>query len=119
MSSPVITLPAPTLAAGEGFYFADDDVLRVASQNITANLQLAVGGRMLQLGAKRPSPFRHPHVPNTDRSVKTEDFELGCGWLQNVTVSVVSSTPINGACFVVIDVVRGRGAAAVPVATLA
>lgn len=119
MSSPSSTLPRPQLAGGAGFYFADDHALRVTSQNITAALSLAIAGRFLDPRDGRPNDFRHPHVPNTDRSAKSEDWQLGAGWLENLTVRVSSGAPMLGATFVTVDVVRGRGGAAIVVATLA
>jgi hypothetical protein len=65
-----------------------------------------------------PVPFGYAHVPNTDRTASTTDFDLGLGHLLNLSVFAQSGAPSLGQTFLVVDVIRGRGASAYTLGTL-
>lgn len=107
----------PLLAPGGAVYVTGEDHVRVTSFNSATGVRLAIEGRFL-----RPSgqavPFGESHVPNTDRTANTSSFRLNEGWLLNLHVRASEGTPRRGQCFVLVELVRGSGAAAAATVTL-
>lgn len=118
MSDQTLELPRAALAAGEGMYVTGEDGLRITSLNSAASVTLTLGGRILLVDRARPQPLTGRHVPNTDRTAATTDHDLGEGWLQNLTVIASAGTPLLGAAYARVDLIRGRGASATVLATL-
>lgn len=111
-------LPSPALVGVDGLYCTGEESLRLTSWNSAASVRLALGGRFLQVGRERPQSINELHTPLTTRAANVTDHALGEGWLQGVTVIASSGTPLTGACFVRVDLVRGRGASATILQTL-
>lgn len=105
------------LAAPFQFLLTGDDRLRIVSFNSLTGVVVAIQGyRMDPAGEKHP--LRQVHTPNTDRTVATDDFALGAGALLNLTVFAAAGAPLIGQTFVILQLVRGVGAAAVVLGTL-
>jgi len=105
-------LPSPSQ-----FYLTGEDRLRVVSANSLASVNLKVQWRTAGFdGIVRPNS--QDHTPNSDRSIKTQDYELGTGSLLNVTVFASNGTPRSGQTYVMVQIVRGFGAAAIVLGTL-
>jgi len=105
--------PQPFLEAKTGvvvapfqFGLAGDDSLRVLSVNSYEQARLTIKGRRLTAEGEIV-PFAFSHTPYTDRTVKTEVFNLGRGALLNVAVFGDQSPYNYGVTFVCLQIVRG------------
>jgi hypothetical protein len=105
-------LPSPSQ-----FFLTGEDKLRVVSANSLAGVSLKVQWRAATL-AGDVVPSSQDHTPNSDRTVKRQDYELGSGSLLNVTVFASAGAPLTGQTFVIVQLVRGDGAAAIVLGTL-
>lgn len=99
------------------FYVTGEDNLRIASLNSVAGVQVTISGRMLTLDGKL-QPFSVPHVPNTDRTVRTQIHILGEGWIQNLSAVVTAGAPLYGQTWIRAEIVRGSTGAVEPLAVL-
>lgn len=105
-------LPSPSQ-----FFLTGEDRLRVYSSSSLAGVAVKVQWRSADpTGVIVPSS--QTHTPNSDRTIKTEDYELGSGSLLNVTVFASAGAPRVGHTYVGVQLVRGRGAAAIVLGTL-
>lgn len=105
-------LPSPAQ-----FYVTGEDRLRIVSANALTGVSLNVHWRHAPLsGGTVPNAERH--VPASDRSVQVQDFSLGVGSLLNVTVFAGAGAPTIGQTYVMIQLVRGTGTAALVLGTL-
>lgn len=99
------------------FYTDGSDNLRIVSVCSQANVTIVLSGRW-----QRPDGtigrFVYSHRPNTDRSVRTEDFPLGEGFVLNVTAVASGATVPIGACFVIVQIIGGLGGAITVLGTL-
>lgn len=99
------------------FYLTGEDRLRIVSVNAAASVRVRVACRTAPpAGGTVAQEFTH--VPATDRSKRTEDFSIGDGSLLNVTVFASGGAPRLGETYVIIQLVRGAGAAAVVLGTI-
>src|SRR4051794_22422027 len=105
-------LPSPSQ-----FFLTGEDRLRVVSANSLTGVSLKVQWRAATL-AGDVVPSSQDHTPNSDRTVKRQDYELGSGSLLNVTVFASAGAPLSGQTFVIVQLVRGDGAAAIVLGTL-
>lgn len=117
--------PAPPFALGGNrivavpsqFYSTGEDYLQVKSACSVAGVTLAIRARIVgPTGSVNAEGWSH--TPNSDRSVKSDVFDLGVGALLNLSVFASSGTLLIGQCYVMVNLVRGSGAAGVIVATL-
>lgn len=115
--STAVSVGGRVIVSPTSFYLTGEDRLRIVSANAKAGVALAVQWRTASL-AGETKPSAQVHTPNTDRSVKTEDYELGTGTLLNVTVFARSGAPVVGQTYVMVQLVRGIGAAAIVLGTL-
>lgn len=99
------------------FYTTGEDNLRIVSFNTAGGVKLRLVARLLGRDG-RPSPSGWDHTPNTDRSAKTSDFPLSGQTLLNVHISASAGTPLIGQCYVIVQLIRGLGAAAIVVGTI-
>lgn len=105
-------LPSPSQ-----FYLTGEDRLRVVSVNSLTGVSLKVQWRTANSdGATIPNSV--DHTPNSDRSVKTQDYELGTGSLLNITVFASAGSPRYAQTYAMVQLVRGFGAAAVVLGTI-
>lgn len=88
-------------------YLSGEDNLRIRSLNAATGVTLNVAGRTLNLDNQVRS-FQFDHTPNTDRTAATTIGGLGPGWLLNFRVAITAGSPINGQCWVLVELVRGQ-----------
>lgn len=105
-------LPSPS-----EFYLTGEDRLRIVSCNALAGVSLKVQWRTVDPEGD-VKPNSQDHTPNSDRTVRSQDFELGTGSLLNVTVFANAGAPRIGQTYVMVQLVRGLGAAAIVLGTL-
>lgn len=105
-------LPSPSQ-----FYLTGEDRLRVVSVNSLAGVSLKVQWRTaITSGEIVPSSV--DHTPNSDRTVKAQDYELGTGSLLNVTVFASAGSPLIGQSYVMVQIIRGDSPAAIVLGTI-
>lgn len=116
--------PPPTVRPGGGVivspfqvYTTGEDNLRILSANSLAGVSLKIGARLITPFGEI-SASQWDHTPNTDRSTKAQDFNLPAGAIGNLTVFANAGAPAIGQTFVIVQLVRGLGAAAIVLATL-
>lgn len=109
---------APAGAESNGRFLLLDDNVRITSYNAATGVVLACRSRMLGLdGLVQVS--NDSQTPNTDRTAKASIFPSDEGWLLGGLVVPTSGTPLDGQCFVVAEIVRGQGPAALALEVIA
>lgn len=99
------------------FFTTGEDSLRVTSFNSVTGVTLKVVARLLGSDG-RPSPDSWTHTPATDRSAKSDDFPLSGLTLLNLTVFAGAGSPLIGQTFVIVQLIRGIGTAAIVLGTI-
>jgi hypothetical protein len=116
-ASPISAAGGKVIASPFQFYTTGEDNLRIVSVNSLVGVSLKIQGRLVDsrgvIGAAA-----WDHTPNTDRSVKSNDYPLGIGAVLNLTVFANAGSPQIGQTFVIVQLVRGLGAAAIVLGTL-
>lgn len=105
-------LPSPSQ-----FFLTGEDRLRIVSANSLAGVSLKVQWRTATLSGD-VVPSSQDHTPASDRTIKRQDYELGSGSLLNVTVFAGAGAPVIGQTYVMVQIVRGEGAAAIVLGTI-
>lgn len=100
------------------FFTTGEDNLRIVTYNARANVKVQVVARLLGTDG-RPSAQRWDHTPNTDRSAKSDDFPLSGLTILNLQVTVIAGAPVLGQTFVLMQLIRGVGTAALVLGTIA
>lgn len=105
--------PEPLLQSAQAgaVYLRLDDNVRITSFNSAAGVTLACRSRMVDLRGL-VQVGNDLQTPNTDRTAKATIVASDEGWLLGGAVFVTAGTPLEGQCFVVVEIVRGQGAAA-------
>jgi hypothetical protein len=116
-ASPISAAGGKVIASPFQFYTTGEDNLRIVSANSLTGVTLKIQGRFLDSHG-RISASSNDHIPNTDRSVKRDDYTLGIGAVLNLTVFANAGSPQIGQTFVIVQLVRGLGAAAIVLGTL-
>lgn len=99
------------------FGLSDDDNLRVTSVNAVTGVTLEVHYRLLtREGEVKAGVFKH--VPNSNRTAKTDDFPLAGGFVTNLSVFATGGSPLVGQTFVIVQLIRGIGSVAVVLGTM-
>lgn len=104
-------------APADAFYTTGEDNLRITSINSVSGVVLAIRGRFIDARG-RILAGGWTHTPTSDRVSKTETFALAEGGVLNLTVLVTSGSPQIDQTFVIVQLVRGVGSAAIVLATL-
>lgn len=99
------------------FVTTGEDNLRVTSVNSLAGVQVKLQGRRLD-GDGQIKPARWDHTPASDRTPTTTEIELGAGALLNLAIFASAGAPKVGQTFVIVQLIRGAGAAAIVLGTL-
>lgn len=99
------------------FEFTGEDALRLTVHNSVAGVVVAVHYRMRDR-ANRLIANAATLIPTSDRAATVTEFPIGEGYLLNVTAFASSGAPQRGQTFVRLQVIRGRGAAAVVLGTI-
>lgn len=115
---------SPTYAGGSQIiqspfqFIADADTyLRIVSACSVPGVTIAVQGRRLD-DAGQLKILDEAHTPNSDRSVKVQDFLIGTGALLNLSVFTKAGAPLIGQCYVQALILRNTGAVAIVLGTL-
>lgn len=100
------------------WYLRVDDNLRITSYNALAAVVLEIRYRMVDCaGAIQATGEKQ--TPNTDRTAKASIVPTPEGWLLGGEVFVSAAAPLLGQTYVVVEIVRGLGASALPLETIA
>jgi hypothetical protein len=108
---------ALALDAPSPVYLSGEEALRITSYCNTSNVTLTINGRLLRADGS-PIPINERHVPGSSRAAGSSIFPLSEGWLLGLVVTPASGVSVVGACWVVLDLVRGTGGSAQLVQTL-
>lgn len=98
------------LAPPSSVYIGPSDFLTVVSYNSFPALTVNIAGQVMKASGEIVD-FTRAHVPNTDRTVKRESFNLGESFLLNLQITPSSSSVLRGMCYVIITVTHGESAA--------
>jgi hypothetical protein len=99
------------------FYVTGEDRLRIVCVNTLADVRLKIQARMATRDGHTVANS-WDHAPTSDRVATSTDMELGAGALLNVTVFVSAGSPLSGQTYVIAQLVRGIGAAAIVLGTI-
>lgn len=88
------------------FTTSGEDNLRVVSANSASGVRIRIQGRWFDTKGNL-QVLSEVHTPNTDRSVKTQNYPLGPGALTNLTVFAEAGTPLWGQTYVLVELIRG------------
>jgi hypothetical protein len=101
------------LAAGPyNFQFTGEDFLRLTVFNSLAGVAVGVHYRTAPTTTTTQAN-KQVVVPTSNRLASTLEFSVGDGYLLNVVAFASSGSPKKGQCYVKLEVIRGRGAAAI------
>lgn len=100
------------------WYMQKEDNLRLTSYNALASVKLEVRYRFLDQ-ANVLIPNQETQTPNTDRTAKQSIFITPEGWLLGGEVFVSGAAPLIGQTYVVLEIVRGVSASALPLQVIA
>jgi hypothetical protein len=115
--SPAVIGGGRILPSPSSFYVTGEDNLRIVSVNAVVGVSLKLQWRLADSrGVAVPNSV--DHTPNTDRTLRHEEYTLGVGQLLNVTVFASAGSPNIGQTYVLVQLVRGSGSAAIVLGTL-
>lgn len=117
LAEPISAAGGKVIASPFQFYTTGEEFLRVTSANSLTGVTIAIHGRWLDL-TQTVQATAWTHTPHNDRTLVTTDFPLGQGALLNLTVFASAGAPVIGQTFVIVQLVRGVGAAAIVLGTL-
>jgi len=111
---------AALLLGGVGqFPLTGEDALRInVINNAAFQLRLLTTGRYLKPGDTSVSAFADSYVIDSSDTAQTHEIGLTEGTLLNLVIRATNKFVPRGRCFVRIEVLRGRGAAATVIGTL-
>lgn len=114
---PLITGGGKILPSPSQFYLTGEDRLRIVTVCSVTGVTVAIRARIADFnGDTKPEGWTH--LPASNRTTRSEDYPVGDGSLLNVTVFASAGTVRIGQLYVMVQLVRGFGAAAVVLATL-
>ena len=117
MSDDAPILSRAALVDAGGLYLTGEDNFRLRTFGSVAGLVLALEGRRVQDDGQ-VVPFAERHVPSSNYLVKEDIFPIGAGLVTNVQLRATTGTPLRGAVYALLEIIRGRDGAVQPLATL-
>jgi hypothetical protein len=90
-------------------YLTGEDNLRVTAYSNTANVTLAITGRILRPN-NEPTPIADSVAPGATRTATTKIVPLSEGWLLGLSIAAGAGVTALGATWIAVDLVRGTGA---------
>jgi hypothetical protein len=99
------------------FEFSGEDALRLTVTTSLAAGRVAIHYRMHRAGT-RPHAGRYTLALTVEYTATTAEFTIGEGYLLNVTAFVEGANPTVGQTFIKLEVIRGRGDAAIVLGTI-
>lgn len=118
IAQPSTAAAGRVLASPFQFFTTGEESLRITTACSVTGVRVALHYRFLDPDQGIVAN-REQHTPNTDRTTRSDEYTLGSGALLNLTVYADVGTPKLGQCFVRVQLIRGRGAAAVVMGTIA
>lgn len=109
LNGKVVEFPLPLNTPG-ALYFGPDDTLRITTYNAAGGAVVRITGRMLRPDGSIER-FEERHEPASNRTAVSSTYEIGEGWLLNVTVVETTAGVALGATWAQLLVVRGRSGA--------
>lgn len=117
VAQPIASAGGRVIASPFQFYTTGEDRLRVVSACSLTGVTIAIHSRFLALdGTLLANAWTH--TPNADRTLVTTEFDIGAGAVLNLTVFASAGSPKIGQCFVIVQLIRGSGSAAIVLGTL-
>lgn len=117
IAQPLALAGGRIIASPFQLYTTGEDRLRVVSVNSKTGVTLKVQARLID-AAGVISANAWDHLPAADRTLRSDDYEIGVGAVLNVNVFANAGTPTIGQTFVILQLVRGFGTAAIVLGTL-
>lgn len=114
---PAVPASGRVTPASFPFYTTGEDNLRIVSFNAAGGVRLKLNARVVG-NDQKASPQVWDHTPNTDRSAAMNDFALSGLTLLNLSVFASAGAPRIGQTFVIVQLIRGVGAAAIVLGTI-
>lgn len=103
--------------SSSAFFVSGDDHLRVRTFGSLASVTVSLELRFLGADG-RLNAWAETHTPNSDRTEATSLHTLGEGFLLTAQLRASVGAPRVGQLFAVVDIIRGRTGAVIPIATL-
>ncbi len=114
---PGILARAKVVASPFPFGLSDDDNLRVTSVNAVPGVTIEVHYRqLLRNGEIKAGVFKH--TPNSNRTAKSDDFNMAGGFVTNISAFATGGSPLIGQTFVIVQIIRGMGSVAIIAGTM-
>jgi hypothetical protein len=117
MSDPSPFLSPALAAAAGGLYLTGEDNFRLTTWGALANAVVTLEGRIIT-PCGEVIPFVESQIPNSDRSAATNIFATCEGLLTNVQLRVSTGTAVGGTVAALLEIVRGKTGAILPLGTL-
>jgi len=117
VATPLATAGGRVISSPFQFYVTGEDRLRVISVNSVSGVVVTVRWRFIDAAGKA-SANEQRHTPNSNRTTASNDYELGLGALLNLTAFASSGSPLSGQTYILVQLVRGIGGAAIVLGTL-
>jgi hypothetical protein len=99
-------------------YMRGDETLRITAFNAASGVRLRMSGRRFDPSGELSS-FSDQLTPTTNRVATVFDKPLTEGWLLSVAVRMDAGAPLDGQCFVIVELGLGTGNQFVPLDVLA
>jgi hypothetical protein len=117
VAPPIPTGGGKVIAAPFQFYTTGEDNLRIVSLNSLAGVTLKIQARLVNSKGELQAAS-WDHTPNSDRTAASTVMPLAAGSVLNLTVFANSGSPRIGQTFVIVQLIRGLGQAAIVLGTL-
>lgn len=114
--NPVAPLPGNALIIPSVTLFDGTENLRVLSAS-SVSCVLSIYLRMRRSDGTI-DPMTFTHTPNTDRSIRTQDYAIGAGSMLSFVIVPTTGSPRVGETFVQASIIRGLTGATLPMSTL-
>lgn len=98
-------------------YLRGEETLRLTVYNAASGVRIRMSGRRFDPSGALSS-FSDPMTPTTNRVATVFDKPMVEGWLLSVAIRVDAGAPLDGQCFVVVELGLGLGAQFVPLDVL-
>jgi hypothetical protein len=98
-------------------YIHGEETLRITAFNAASGVRLRMSGRRFDTSGS-VSTFSDTLTPTTNRAASVFDKPLTEGWLLSVAVRVDAGAPLDGQCYVLIELGLGTGSQFVPLDVL-
>jgi hypothetical protein len=118
VANPLASAGGRVIAAPFQFYVTGEDRLRLVAVGSKTGVTVRMRWRFLSTTERVPQVNEQNLTATSDRTSTSVDVELGSGALLNLTVFASAGAPLKGQTFVIVQIVRGVGSAAIVLGTL-